>query len=152
MYIHTHTYLYMRIYYRYKHTEKYTWRICNLKNYYQVNTSTETSPWSRSKSTSTSQPPSRYCAQSVLSHSGASNSLWPHELQPARRLCPGGFSRQEYWDGLPCPPLGDRSNPALPHCRRIRYRLSHQGSPSCCFPITVLLSSLVMTRILTSTS
>ena len=38
------------------------------------------------------------------SHSSVtSHSLWPHELQPARLLCPWGFSRQEYWNGLPCP-------------------------------------------------
>ena len=33
-------------------------------------------------------------------------SLWPHGLQPARLLCPWGFSSQEYWSGLPCPPRG----------------------------------------------
>ena len=46
-----------------------------------------------------------------------------------------GFSRQEYWSGLPCPPLGDIPNqglnPGLPYCRQILYRLSHQGSPEC---------------------
>ena len=26
-----------------------------------------------------------------------------------RLLCPWGFSRQEYWSGLPCPPQGDSS-------------------------------------------
>ena len=26
---------------------------------------------------------------------------------------PMGFSRQEYWSGLPCPPLGDLSNPGI---------------------------------------
>ena len=40
-----------------------------------------------------------------------SDSLRPHGLQPARLLCPWGFSRQEYWSGLPCPPPGDRPNP-----------------------------------------
>ena len=24
-----------------------------------------------------------------------------------------GFSRQEYWSGLPCPPLGDIPNPGM---------------------------------------
>ena len=24
-----------------------------------------------------------------------------------------GFSRQEYWSGLPCPPLGDLPNPVI---------------------------------------
>ena len=32
-----------------------------------------------------------------------SNSLQPHGLQPTRLLYPWGFSRQEYWSGLPCP-------------------------------------------------
>jgi len=43
------------------------------------------------------------------------------------------FSRQEYWSGLPCPPSQgifptQRSNPGLPPCRWILYRLSHQAS------------------------
>ena len=43
-----------------------------------------------------------------------------------------GFSRQEYWSGLPfhspgnLPDLG--SNPGLPHCKQTLYLLSHQGS------------------------
>ena len=40
-------------------------------------------------------------------------TLWPHGLQPARLLCPRGFSRQEYWSGLPCPPPGDLPNPGI---------------------------------------
>ena len=47
-----------------------------------------------------------------------------------------GFSRQEYWSGLPCCLLEDRPNPGiklhllhLPHCRRILYPVSHFGSP-----------------------
>ena len=40
----------------------------------------------------------------VFSGSVVSNPLWPHGLQPTRLLCPRGFSRQEYWSGLPCPP------------------------------------------------
>ena len=43
------------------------------------------------------------------------------------------FPRQQYWSGSPCPPPGDPphqgSNPGLPHCRRIPYHLSPQGSP-----------------------
>ena len=46
----------------------------------------------------------------VLSCSVVSDSLQSHGLWPARLLCPWGFSRQEYWSGLPCPPPGD-----LPH-------------------------------------
>ena len=42
----------------------------------------------------------------VLSCSVASNSLPPYGLYPARLFCPWGFSRQEYWSGLPCPSPG----------------------------------------------
>ena len=38
-----------------------------------------------------------------------SNSLQPYGLQSARFLCPWGFSRQEYWSGLLCPPPGTYS-------------------------------------------
>ena len=41
--------------------------------------------------------------------------------KPAMFLCPWGFSRQEYWSGLPCPLPGDLPNPGLPH---FRYFLS----------------------------
>ena len=36
--------------------------------------------------------------------------LWPHGLQPTMLLCPWGFSRQEYWSGLPCPLPGGLPN------------------------------------------
>ena len=43
-----------------------------------------------------------------------------------------GFSRQEYWSGLPFSSPGDLPDleikPGLPHCRQTLYRLSHQGS------------------------
>ena len=68
-----------------------------------------------------------------VSRSVVSNSLQPHGLYPARLLCPWGFSRQEYWSGLPCPFTGDLPtqglNPGLLHCRQILCHLSHQGSP-----------------------
>ena len=54
----------------------------------------------------------------VLNCSVVSDSLWPIRL-----LCPCGFSGQEYWI---FPTQG--SNPGLPHCRKILYHLSHQGS------------------------
>ena len=34
-------------------------------------------------------------------------------LTPGWLLCPWGFSRQEYWSSLPCPPPGDLSNPGI---------------------------------------
>ena len=32
-----------------------------------------------------------------------------------------GFSRQEYWSGLPCPPPGDLSDPHLLHWQAVLY-------------------------------
>ena len=43
--------------------------------------------------------------------------LGPYGLQPARFLCPWGFSRHEYWGGLPCPTPGDLPHPGIkPKC------------------------------------
>ena len=42
-----------------------------------------------------------------------SDYLQPHRLQPARLLCPWGFSRQEYLSGLPCTLPGDLFNPGI---------------------------------------
>ena len=48
-----------------------------------------------------------------------------------------GFSRQEYWSGLPFPPPGDLSNPGIkpislasPALQVDSLPLSYQGSPS----------------------
>ena len=49
----------------------------------------------------------------VHSRSVVSDSLQPRGQQPTRLLCPWGFSRQEYWSGLPCPPPGDLRNPGI---------------------------------------
>ena len=57
-----------------------------------------------------SSPITTWC---VLSRSVMSDSLRPHELQPASLLCPWEFSRQEYWSGLPCPPPGCLPNPGI---------------------------------------
>ena len=45
----------------------------------------------------------------ALSRSVMSDTLQPI-LSPTRLLCPWGFSRQEYWSGLPCPPPGHLPN------------------------------------------
>ena len=39
-----------------------------------------------------------------------SDSLWPPWTQAPLSM---GFSRQEYWSGLPCLPLGDFANPGI---------------------------------------
>ena len=49
----------------------------------------------------------------MLSRSFGCNSLQPHGLQPARLQYPWGFSRQEYWSELPCPPPGDLPKPRI---------------------------------------
>ena len=41
------------------------------------------------------------------------DSLKCYRLWPSRLLCPWGFSRQEYWGGLTCPPPGDFPNPGI---------------------------------------
>ena len=45
-----------------------------------------------------------------------------------------GFSRQEYWSGLPCPPPGDLPDPGIkpvsPAAQADSLPLSHQGSPT----------------------
>ena len=45
-----------------------------------------------------------------------------------------GFTRQEYWSGLPFPSPGDLPNPGIKlnllHCRKILYHLGHQESPN----------------------
>ena len=41
-------------------------------------------------------------------------SLWSYGLQSTMLLGPWGFSRQEYWSGLPCPPPpGDLPDPGM---------------------------------------
>ena len=51
----------------------------------------------------------------VLSRSVLSISLRPHGQWPTRLICPWGFSRQEYWSGLPCHPPGDLPNRGIKH-------------------------------------
>ena len=45
-----------------------------------------------------------------------------------------GFSKQEYWSGLPFPSLGDLPDPGIKpdllHCRQIFNHLIYQGSPA----------------------
>ena len=42
-----------------------------------------------------------------------------------------GFSRQEYWSGLPFPSTGDLPDPGIePRSPALLYHLSHEGSPA----------------------
>ena len=53
-----------------------------------------------------------------------------------------GFSRQEYWSGLPFPPPGDHPNPGIeptsPAWQADSLPLSHQGSHSISYILLVL--------------
>ena len=49
----------------------------------------------------------------VLSRLVLSDSLQPCGTQPARLLCPCGFSSQEYQSGFQCHPPGDLPNPGI---------------------------------------
>ena len=42
-----------------------------------------------------------------------SDPVRPYGLQPARLLCPWGFSRQEYWSKLLFPSPGNLPNPGI---------------------------------------
>ena len=64
-----------------------------------------------------------------------SNSLQPHGLHVARQApLSMGFSRQEYWSGLPFLLQGifltQELNLGLLHCRQILYHLSYRAVPS----------------------
>ena len=48
--------------------------------------------------------PNNWLCCAMLNHSVMSNSLQPPDCSPP------GFSKQEYWSGLPCPPPGDLPN------------------------------------------
>ena len=69
-----------------------------------------------------------------VNHSVMSNSLWPHEVWPARLLCPWDSPGKNTREGSHSLLQGifpsQGSNPGLLHCRQILYRLSHQGSPN----------------------
>ena len=70
----------------------------------------------------------------VLSHSVVLVSLWPHGLCSLPGSSVHGDSPGKN-TGVGCHALlqgifpAQGSNPGLPHCRQILYRLSHQGSP-----------------------
>ena len=62
-----------------------------------------------------------------------SDSLWPLWTVARQTPLSMGFSKKEYWSGLPCPPPGDfstqESNLGFLHCKQILYHLSQQGGP-----------------------
>ena len=74
-----------------------------------------------------------YGEKCMLSHVQLFGTQWTvaHQAPPSM-----GFSRQEYWSGLPCPLPGDRPDPGIepvsppsPALQADCLPLSHQGSP-----------------------
>ena len=72
-----------------------------------------------------------------VSRSIMSNSLWPHGFTAYQAPLSMGFSRQEYWSGLPCPPPGGLSDPGIkpksPALRVDSLPSEPQGSPMTVF-------------------
>ena len=62
------------------------------------------------------------CMLSHFSHVQFFATLWTVARQTLLSM---GFSKQEYWSGLPCPPPGDLPNPVIklgfPALQRILY-------------------------------
>ena len=65
------------------------------------------------------------CVLSRFSHVWLCATLWTivHQAPPSM-----GFSRQEYWRGLPCPPPGNRAH-AKARDSPLSWNLSIQGNP-----------------------
>ena len=59
------------------------------------------------------------CMLSCFSNAQLFVTLWTVAHQASLSM---GFSRQEYWSGLPCPPLGAPPNPGI---KPILLRLLH---------------------------
>ena len=81
----------------------------------------------------------------LLSGSVMSDSLRPHGLYPHQAPLSMGFSRQEYWTGLPCPPPGDLPNPRIKPrspVLQILYQLCYLGNPML-MPLTTIKSKSV---------
>ena len=80
------------------------------------------------------------------SHSGMSDSLRPHGLEPANLLCPWDFSGKN--TGVGCHSLlqgiflTQEVNLGLLHYRQILYCLSHRGSPNITNKIYLIKSKL----------
>ena len=84
-------------------------------------------------SASCSVPASMSLFYPSITCSVVSNSMWPHGLVAHQAPLSMGFSRQEYWSGLPFPPPVDLPNQGTEHssdCRWIFYCLNYQGNPT----------------------
>ena len=57
-------------------------------------------------------PSTSACVLSCFTHVRLFATLWTVAHQAPLSM---GFSRQEYWSGLPCSPLGDLPEPGIKH-------------------------------------
>ena len=71
----------------------------------------------------------KMCILSCFSHVQLSVTLWTVACQTPLSV---GFSRKEYWSGLPSPPPGDGTCISYISCigRQVLYHWHHLGSPS----------------------
>ena len=80
-----------------------------------------------------------------------SDSSQPHGLVAYQAPPSMGFSRQDYWSGLPFPFPGvfptQGSNLGLLHCRQTLYHLSHKGASPLVSTISNLHSVSTVSRI-----
>ena len=59
------------------------------------------------------------CTCSIMSEvSDSFENLWTVASQAPLSM---GFSKQEYWSGLPCPPTGDLPDPGIEHLSHVSY-------------------------------
>ena len=85
----------------------------------------------------------RACMLSHFSHVWLFAAPWTVVLQAPLSM---GFSRQEYWSGLSCPPLGDLPNPGIePRSsyisyigRKVLYHWCHLRSPELPYDTAIL--------------
>ena len=95
---------------------RYSINLCYTGFWWHVLNSSKL-PWSQAQSVSALPVFPCYCCCQVTSVMSDSVSA-AHRLQPIDSSPPGnppslGFSRQEYWIGLPCPSPGDLPNPGI---------------------------------------
>ena len=64
----------------------------------------------------------------LFSHQSCPTLSWPPWTTPCQAPLSVGFSRQEYWSGLPLPSPGQGLSPCLLHWQADSLPLSHLGS------------------------
>ena len=86
------------------------------------------------------------CLMRVLSRVWLCETPWTEALQAPLSM---GFSKQEYWSGLPCPPPGDLPKPRMesafpvsPALQEDSFPLRHQG----CHGGSLLCASVLQTE------